>query len=230
MYMVTVTYDLHEHSHFDPYHHFIDSVPFLVESARSAARIDSHSYRGFLVGAAAFTLVAQSQEIGIFTSGNLKRGPHTAKVCAEKKALARAEKAGYAEAIGIVVAATSDTELIEEVTGVASPTLHPCGECRRLFDKHPIMQDETLIVTVGLDSDEYQVHSHAQLRTLYERNETELLMQPSGYGFGSWDMHVATYEFLTHAETAVPEGERRSPAKLAQLALLATSVENIKLI
>jgi len=208
------------HPGFEPGHILVSSVLFMAEQARYAAENDAHSYRGFKVGAAAFVLNAERQETAILAAGNLKSSRHTGKVCAEKKVLQQAKKVGYTWAAALLVAGTTDKELIVEVTDAATSTLHPCAECRIAFDTHPLMREDTLIITTGLQLDTYQVHTQAELRKLYESGSL-----PDGQApvrnFGNWQHRIAAYDYMSLAERQLPLEQQRPMSMLAKMALLA---------
>ena len=120
------------------------------------------SYRGFRVGCAAYAYRPDAYYVEdrhkIFLGANLKpnhdkvRWP---KVCAEQVAILGARSAGYTRVIGLVVAGAPQAA---EESGIASPTLHPCGECRRMFTSlGDIVRLDTPIVTVRLK--EYAVEA-----------------------------------------------------------------------
>ncbi len=207
---------------FDPGRIFISQVPSMVDQARYAARTDAHSYRDFRVGATAFAYNPETQEIGINAAGNLKGRKDKAKICAERKVLEQSKKAGFSVVAGLVIAATTDLEKIKEVTGVSTATLHPCHECQAFCDEHPLMRDDTVIVTTGTDSDRYQVHTHTELRALYRADDPELLeTEPHTFGFDNWQQRIEIYDHLVRAEKQVIPTEQRSAGKLIQMALLA---------
>lgn len=207
---------------FDTGHLLVSLVPNMVEQARFAAETDAHSYRDFKVGAAVLAVNDVTHETAVITAGNLK-SRHKAKVCAERKALQQARKIGYTQAASIVVAGTTDAELIREVTGVATPTLHPCGECQNMFDSHPLMRDDTLIITTGLEDDIYQVHNFVELKGLYSIADLSVLETQEGglHDFSNWEQRVALYGHMRYLEQRFPVEERRSSSKMAQLALVA---------
>ncbi len=213
---------LTDHPEFSPGHMFISAIPNMTDQARFAARTDAHSYRKFYVGAAAFAYNLETQETGINAAGNLKSGRGKTKICAERKVLEQSKKAGFTVVAGLVIAATTDIEKIKEVTGVSTATLHPCHECQSFCEEHPLIRDDTVIVTTGLDSDKYQAHTYKELRDLYRANDPELLEgEPHAFGFDNWERRIETYDYLAMAERQLPIAEQRSAGKLIQMALLA---------
>jgi cytidine deaminase len=220
--MITGRANLSALPEFDPAHMFIGLIPHMVDQARTAAHTDAHSYRDFHVGAAGFVFNPSTHETAILTAGNLKARKHTAKVCAERKVLEQAKKAGYLQAAGIVVAATTDVELIKDVSGVATETLHPCHDCQHFFHEHPLMANDTVIVSIGMDVDRYQVQTFEELANNYSSDDsTQLENLPCGFGFEGWEHRVAMYDYLSIAERQLAENQRRPIGKLVQMALLA---------
>lgn len=183
---------------FDPYRTFIERVPFMIGLARETARQDSFSYRGFRVGSAIFAIDHELSGFAIFAAGNTKRSPAADKVCAEKKATIRAEKAGLEMAIGYVTVGTTDRTQIREVTGKDTPTLHPCAHCLELLAESPIVSDDTIIFTGGLDQDVAQAHKFGQLNALYEKEYDDDNEQAAGAcaisGFANWDRRLLAYD------------------------------------
>ena len=206
---------------FDPGRTFIQRVPSMVDQARDAAENDAYSYRGFKVGAAVLAYNPHTRETGVLAAGNLKIRPDKAKFCAEYRSLQIAKRSGLTVVGGIVVAATTDKHQIGEVTDVETRTLHPCSECRQLFCDHPLMRDDTLILTTGIDSDVYQVHTNDELQKLYADHYPDALEgRPTQFGFEHWDQHLETYDRLRAAEATLSEDRQRGIAQLAQMALL----------
>ena len=213
------------HKRLDPYSIFLEKIPSMADDARYASEADGFSYRNFLVGAAIFAVDKSTHETITLASGNLKVKSTKEKVCAEKRVLNKAKKAGFDTAIGLVIAGVSDVELIKEVTGVPTPTLHPCHDCRGLFDEHSMVNDDTLIISVGLEEDIYQVHNFREMYNLYADNSNEILDQPTGHGFNDWNQTVEMYNHLAWAEDTVPHSGQRSRSQLAQMALMATMID-----
>ena len=207
---------------FDPGRRFIESVPELVRDARNAARNDAHSYRGFRVGAAAFAYNPRTGEVGKNSSGNVKTGRGKPKHCAEANVLQTVKKSGLTIVGGLVVAGTTSIQEIQEVTGFETRTLHPCTECRDLLCHHPLIKEDTLVLTTGIDVDVYQVHTTKELKALYETEDPSFVEgRPCEYGFSDWGEHLAIYDHLRAAEASMPMSEQRSMSKLVQMALLA---------
>lgn len=211
---------LEGHPRFDAHHLFVGAVPFMVDNARAAAFNDSYSYRGFRVGAAAFAVKMSLNETGIYAAGNVKRTKDKTKICAEKRALNQASKSGFTRAVGIVVAGTTDVGLIAEVTDQPTPTLHPCGDCRHLFEDHKLVRPDTLVVTTGLEEDIYQVHTFAELQGAYA-NKSGLPEQVTVDGLDGWSLRQSFYDRVAAAQLHLEEPQRQSSAAIAKMAMLA---------
>ncbi len=224
--MLSGNLSLEGHPGYDPHHLFVGAVPYAVDQARTAAETQAHSYRDFQVGAVVFAHHPETQETVLVSAGNTKSSRHKTKVCAERKALAQARKLGMQEAIGIVVAATTDIDLIAEVTDASTPTLHPCAECQAFFDDHELVRDETIVVTTGISSDIHQVHTRGELAKMYRGRKQRPSTSIHGSTFDNWnETRLALYDELMFAERTVPANKHRSPSTLAVMAMTAFSVD-----
>ena len=205
---------------FDPYHLFVSAVPYMIDTARFMAGNEAHSYRNFLVGAAVFALQPATQETDVFSSGNLKASRGKEKVCAEKKALNKAQKAGFSRVLGIVVVATTDRAKIAEVTNMPTATLHPCDDCLTMFEGHSQVRDDTLVVTAGIDVDIYEVHTHKELHDIALKNELPATEQVH-FGLDNWRPRIDVYDSMFYEQQTM-DGAKRTPyAELARIALTA---------
>ncbi len=140
------------------------------------------------------------------------------KFCAEQRLLARARKAQYTQAIGLVITGTTDRQKIAEVTDLPTPTLHPCEECRTVLGQNKIMTDDTLILTTGIESSYFQVHRFGELVTRYSEDEVDALQYTNiSSDFDNWDHRVEVYDGLVRGTTN-PDISR---AYLAQTAILS---------
>lgn len=207
--------------HFDPGHIFISNVPQMVEDARYAAETDSYSYRGFRVGVTGHAITPESHNSATITAGNVKARREKDKICGEMRVLAQAKKAGFTVVQGLVVVSTTDSVKIKEVTGAATPTLHPCNDvCLPAFLEHPLIWRDTVIVTTGLDEDRYEVHTSGQLCELYEEGDTETLESARPmYGFEDWSRRVLMYDGLSAANQQLTEAQKLPTGNLIQLAM-----------
>lgn len=208
---------------FDPVYAFMRLVPYMVESARTAATTDAHSYRGFHVAGSMYA-INEIDKLAIQDSaGNLRRSVKE-KVCAEKKLLGRATKAEATHIVGLVVLGTSNQEAIQQVSDLATPTLHFCSVCRVEVPEHPAVRRSTLAVTSGLESDVNQTFNVGQIQDLYARadkgdiDDSLFRGQPD---FTDWEQRLATYSLaIGRLQEAGPSLEIREV--IAQMAMSRT--------
>ncbi len=220
------TFSEHEGS-FEPYHLMLSAMPYMVESARVAANEKANSYRDFHVGAAVFAINPVDESSEIFSAGNLKVKREKDKVCAEKIAIKKAQKAGMIEALGVVVVATTDIELIKGVTGAATPTLPMCADCqdpKGAVAGSKLVTDKTLVVTTGLDKDLYQVHLLSDMQEAFADGRGEELQEARPYF--NWQLIMESYDFAKNQELSRLEGHRKHPALLAKAAMLGQMFDN----
>jgi cytidine deaminase len=193
----------------------------MARLARSVAEWEAYSYRNFHVGAAIYAVDPGSAAVGINAAGNLKLNIERQKVCAEKRALRRAVKAELTHAIGFVCVGTTDRDQIEAVSGLRSPTLHLCSDCRiETVGESPLVTDHTLMVTSGIESDITQVHTFGQMTEMYDFDRyTDL----AGVGqsnvvpnFNNWSARLRTYDALMYH---APDPTDQMRAHFAQIAI-----------
>lgn len=208
---------------------FCKQIPFLVDKARMAANGDAYSYRDFNVGAVGYGVNDATRELDMQSAGNVKRNPGKTKVCAEKRVLGRLEKSGMTRVIGFVGVGASDPNLIEEVTGRATPTLHPCSVCLDMFRESRLVDTNTLVVNAGIDKDIYEVHSVGEQWRMYGGDEgvTASWSQRARYGFDDLPQRLAIYAGMVQGLSEnlggkLPSDEMR--AEIAHLALTAASL------
>lgn len=162
----------------------IEAVPEAFQRCWDAVSRLPESYRGFCVVA---TGIVSNTDMtnpvhGFITTGNYKAKLRDEerdevdveaipKVCAEADLLIKAEELGITYIGAIVVAATTKRPRIVEVTGVNTPTLHPCGDCRDTLKDNELAGSETAIFSTGLtpDVDFYQAQSLRSCVRRYER-------------------------------------------------------------
>jgi len=179
----------------DVYGTLLSEHPYMIDRAR-ANYSKAHSYRGFLVGAVGFA-VDHARETGYFFDGsNVKKSKHADKVCAEKRIIASVHKKQLEQVVGIVVAATTDRDKIEEVTGLRTPTLHCCDDCRQLLADSHSVSDNTLITTIGVTKDIYEVHDFGTMSMAYD-TQTMTPAQPIEYHPELWSNREVVYEKLS---------------------------------
>lgn len=137
----------------------------MVEQARNV-RLDekeTSSYR-IRVGCTVLATDAAGTSIGIFGGGNTKITPAAGKVCAETRAIRRARRAGMTNIIGMVVVGDPQPD---DGSGLASPTLHCCEECR-LGNLGKFSNDDTLVLTAHPQRDKFQLQTAHELIVLHE--------------------------------------------------------------
>jgi len=119
----------------------------LANVARSI-RLNAVNHREFYVCSVILTYSAK-QGYRFSTGVNLmplpKPGP---KVCAEQGALSHARSQRPDLIVAIVVCGLPQTD---GESGRDSPTLHPCGNCRKIFEGLPEITEDTIIYTVSPD-------------------------------------------------------------------------------
>lgn len=158
----------------DSYSQFIAAVPLMIKMARYAAMNEAISYRGVHVGASAYAIKFDgSKGPTVIGGANYKPDKSSPKYCAEMDVIDQLEEDGYDEILGMVVAGTMDQEIIKSIMGRPAPTLHPCQACREKMTKSGLITTDTIILTIGLESDRYQVHTIPDLRFIYETEEKE---------------------------------------------------------
>ncbi|MBC7582019.1 hypothetical protein H7097_04105 [Aeromicrobium sp.] len=208
---------------FDPVLAFMQAVPAMIAKARNDGWSSAHSYRGFHVAGTAYAINTTDKVAVTESGGNLKRETK-GKVCVEKRLDGRLRKS-MTDIIGFVVLGTSDQQSIEDVTGLATPTLHLCSDCRQEIPASPIVSPTTLIVHSGLVQDVNQAFTIGQEVGMYARvdkNQVDPLLHDALPDFHDWGARVNTYIKLTggqEAACAIDLGERQ---RLAQLALSKT--------
>ena len=125
-----------------------ESLYWKASRMRELAGDADQQYRNFYVGCAILAfrndLPPLQGRWQYFGGLNAKVECASRPVCAEAVAIQSAYAAGYQEIIGMVIMGNSQ---LDEHSKVASPTLHPCHECRLLMRKHPIMRNHTRILT-----------------------------------------------------------------------------------
>lgn len=204
----------------DPVFWFMQRVPFLVEIARDEGKKDAYSYRDFHVAGAAIAINSDEKIFWSDVAGNLKR-ENKNKICVERKLEGRARRHAMTDLVGFIVLGTTDRQQIEAVSGLPTPTLHWCADCRHDIPASPIVSPNALVVTCGLDSDVNQTFLAHQVVDMYreaERGHVKPALLTAQPDFTDWEQRVATYQVLSGGEEAVnlPLEMRQ---RLAQLAL-----------
>ena len=140
----------------------------LIEEAKRAQR-NASSYRNFHVGCAVYAFKTVSalhagERWAIFRGSNIKVAGDSRPVCAEQLALGAAKSAGYDRIIAMVVVGEPQEDA---ESGLLSKTLHPCGECRKIFQAVPEVSSNTFLLTVTPDEQVYEQFTIGELLQLH---------------------------------------------------------------
>lgn len=190
----------------DVYAFMFDLAPQLVREAQRSAIELQDSDRGFGVGAAAFgyDMSEERPRVAQYVAGNFKShlyGVHepgvdlddVPKLCAEANILIHAEHRQL-QRIGLIVVASTVNELrIRGVSRVPAPTLDPCDDCGDTFEASPLIDPDTVIMTVGAGINEYRIQRPAE----YQKRRK--LSKPDRRGIKpyhehEWEMKKMAYE------------------------------------
>lgn len=101
-------------------------------------------YRNFYVGCALLAYSEKAVSYRIFTGYNTKPKKNVKKKCAEVRAFEAAVKAGFTEAVSMVVVGLPQMDAGSKKHTL---TLHCCPECRAFLVKHPLMKPDVPIVS-----------------------------------------------------------------------------------
>jgi cytidine deaminase len=124
---------------------FRQSAYYLYQEA-IRARGKALSYRNFNVGSALLAYksgVEHREAWGMFSGANTKHAPNMRPICSEPISINSAYMKDFTRVIGIVIVG----ELREEDEQAGLKTLHPCQECRWFMHDHPLIDDDTLVLT-----------------------------------------------------------------------------------
>ena len=129
--------------------------PYLVRRAQEI-RESASSYRNFRVGCAIWAFktnaICVEERWSLFTGSNIKVAKDARPVCAEQFALGAAKSAGYDTIITMVVVG----EPQPDTRGKFPKTLHPCEECRRIFQTVPEIKPDTILLMLTPDGKTYE--------------------------------------------------------------------------
>lgn len=204
---------------YDPYEAFVGYVPQMINIARKSANDNAVSYREFHVGAALFAVTFDCKTTTILGGANYKPRRSSRKYCAEMDVIDQAEEMGLEHAIGIVIAGPEDPEQIKSVMGHVAPTLHPCSACRVKMTNSKLFTDDTIVMTVGKETDRAQVYGFDDLRVLYDVGtgpETSLVSPAVELDLNNWHRNQYFYD------QAVNQSNNADPSRVARLALSTT--------
>jgi len=143
---------------------------YLIARAQEA-RKEANSYRDFNVGCAVWAFKTNAIQVGerwaVFAGSNLKVAAGARPVCAEQLAFGAVKSSRYDRIIAMVI--IGEPQLDVE-SGLQPPTLHPCGECRRIFQAESEVFSETLLLTLTPDEQIQELFSIKELITLHQKN------------------------------------------------------------
>lgn len=143
---------------------FWQIAPYLADEARRVAKECAMSYRQFCVGSALYAFNSRpyyaSDFYRVFRGSNMKPYPDGPSICAEIVATLAAKHERYELIIGIVIAGQPQED---HASGLITPTLQPCGKCRSLLAAMPEIREDTVILTVNLQDDGYEIHNFAEI-------------------------------------------------------------------
>lgn len=133
------------------------------------ARENASSYRNFHVGCAVWAFKTDAIEVegrwAVFTGSNIKVADGARPVCAEQLALGAAKSAGYDRIIAMVIVGEPQEDA---ESGLQSNTLHPCGECRKIFQAASEVSSETLLLMFTPDEQTEEHFSVGELLVLHQ--------------------------------------------------------------
>lgn len=119
----------------------------VLHKAREA-RDHGYSWRGFKVGAAVFAMTYSPSRYRIVAGANYKPSEESeVNVHAEQLATQRARDFGH-DVISII-GVVGDTQL-DQQSGHATHTLHPCGKCRNALGSSPLVHPKHTLIASAL--------------------------------------------------------------------------------
>jgi hypothetical protein len=181
---------------------------------------DAYSYRNFLV-AAGFLAFDGDEKSGVYVRGNLKEQGKE-KSCAERNAEAALRRRGFIRSAGLIVQASADIDLIHAVTGVATPTLHPCPDlCQPILATSRIIPVDMPVITIADDGSRFQAFVLSDMLKAYDDDNYEKLMKKNiGGRIDFFEALVSYRKILRQAEMWK---NKPTPGELAVTALLDTA-------
>jgi cytidine deaminase len=127
---------------------------------------NNRSYRDFGVGAVALVYDSYTETAGVILGTNYKEHPKQLKLCAEMGILLHMRSSGeHVERWGFIPQKKFDVVVAlvisgplqpDAVSGLVTPTLHPCAECRDMFEQEPEFRDDTLVVTTRTEANVFR--------------------------------------------------------------------------
>jgi cytidine deaminase len=149
----------------------VQSLCRITNLANQAVEQLGHSYRGFKVGAAVLALDEPGRRAGIYFGGNYTPYEGAEWNCAEKRAFEVVHKRGFNRILALAVSGPPQID----VSGVESPTLHPCDKCREMMRESELTEPNTLVATANLDQTAHELFT---VDSLIRRHETK---QPQAF-------------------------------------------------
>lgn len=144
---------------------------YLIEVAKKAQK-NGNSYRNFCVGCAVWAFKTNAINAGerwaVFSGSNIKVAKDARPVCAEQFAIGAAKSAGYDRIIAMVVVGEPQED---SGSGLRPKTLHPCVECRKVFQVIPEICPETLILTLTPNEQIWENFSIRDLIEIHRKKE-----------------------------------------------------------
>lgn len=189
----------------DPFDAFLRRAPEFLSRVKSDSSHMPESYRGFGVVALAFAYDFENNRYGVFTSGNFKAKlrkdvwtpddiESVPKVCAEMSVVGEALEHNMTRVLGVFVAASGNRQKIQEVTGRATNSLHPCTECRDMLDGSPIVDKNTMVFTAPFWGSRFQFHTVGSLAEEYEKPESEF-RDPNMYSLNNKEWEATRQKY-----------------------------------
>lgn len=162
-------YDLNSPVEIDADYLTVQSLCRVIDLSQQAIEQLGISYRGFKVGCAILALDELGHRSGIYFGGNFTPYQGAQWNCAEKRALSKIEERGFNKVLAIAVSGPPQTD----VSGVESPTLHPCHRCRAMFAQSELIQPETLVATSTPDGSAHELFTQESLERLHATHEPQ---------------------------------------------------------
>ncbi len=154
-----------------------DQVLHTVMRAMTAQQY-AESYRDFNVGASAHINRGNNTQIVSKHGANYKNGSGDSSIDTHAEQLVLSElKVGDEIAVLVVVGDPQP----DHGSGLESPTLHPCGKCRKLLDESEHITPSTLIVSISSDGKDIEWGTIDEYKAFHSGERDKL----QGAGFDS---------------------------------------------
>jgi len=149
----------------------VQSLCRILDLSHQAIEQLGQSYRGYKVGAAVLAHDEFGGRLGIYFGGNYTPYKGATWNCAEKRALEVVQKRGFNRVLAVAISGPAPH--VDEISGVESPTRHPCSKCRGMLSESPLIAPDTLIATSNLTEDAYELHTAESILQLHETGEPQ---------------------------------------------------------